>query len=386
MNNNFKIDSCIKQINIENYQGIKKTFIKNIPEDIQWIFFTGKNGFGKTSILRGIFILLQDKKFAEGEMKGSFIEFKTPNKSLPSPHINGIGTKNESKFAKFSDFTNIVAYGAKRTDLRSDTQSPKIHANLFEEDSRLYNFESMYKDFKLFLKKNKFKIEKFERLLTAIIPNLSKIDISRKDSKVIYFEKDDNDYELPPVNFNQLAMGMRSIIAMISDMVYRFTDGTFEFEFNKNNQTDLEGIVLIDEFDAHLHPKWQKKLVEKLTNLFPKVQFIVSTHSPIPLLGAPKNTVILNVNRTKENGIIAQKLDIDFTTLTPDSIFTSKIFDLETILSNKALEKWNEFKKIRQQLKTEKDEDKKVELMNKYLEIGSDYSFGIYDKIKNNQK
>ncbi|WP_164672451.1 AAA family ATPase, partial [Vibrio cholerae] len=43
------------------------------------------------------------------------------------------------------------------------------------------------------------------------------------------------------------------------------------------------GIVLIDEIDLHLHPKWQQTIVQKLENTFPNIQFILSTHSPLVL-------------------------------------------------------------------------------------------------------
>jgi len=101
------------------------------------------------------------------------------------------------------------------------------------------------------------------------------------------------------------------------------------------NAKDLAGIVFIDEFDLHLHPKWQRELVEKLTKTFPNIQFIVSTHSPIPLLGAPPDkTVILNVNRTKEKGITVKrlkKLEKELKFLTPNQLLTSDIFDMEEI-------------------------------------------------------
>ena len=46
----------------------------------------------------------------------------------------------------------------------------------------------------------------------------------------------------------------------------------------------IEGIVLIDEFDKHLHPRWQSRLVNQLTETFPKIQFIMTTHNPISIL------------------------------------------------------------------------------------------------------
>ena len=48
---------------------------------------------------------------------------------------------------------------------------------------------------------------------------------------------------------------------------------------------------MIDELDLHLHPQWQRTIVESLRTAFPKIQFIASTHSPIPLLGAPNNSI-----------------------------------------------------------------------------------------------
>ena len=329
------LDSCIKQIHIENYQAIKELNVSDIPIDTQWIFLTGENGYGKTSVLRAIMVGLQGKELFEPDKnppEGTFIEFKA-SKIQDNNHVNIIGEDGDEFFIKFSNFANLSAYGAKRTELRDTKEISEIHENLFEKnETALINFEIRYKDWRLFPDINSTKIKNFEKLLKLILPNLSKIDIEPKKSEVVYFELSESNKELAPVLFHQLAMGMRSIIAMIADMVFRFTKETFDFNF-ENYATDLSGIVIIDEFDNHLHPKWQRMLVKKLTNLFPKVQFIVSTHSPIAFLGAPKNSVFIRVNRNKESGIIAEILDIDVSKLTPNSILTSPIFGFEDINS-----------------------------------------------------
>lgn len=74
-------------------------------------------------------------------------------------------------------------------------------------------------------------------------------------------------------------------------------------------KTLLAGIVLIDEIDIHLHPKWQKRVPLILAENFPKLQFIVTTHSPIPLLGAPKGSRIYVVNRKVKEGISIERMD-----------------------------------------------------------------------------
>ena len=53
------------------------------------------------------------------------------------------------------------------------------------------------------------------------------------------------------------------------------------------------GIIIIDEIDLHLHPKWQKNILKTLTSIFPKIQFIVSTHSPSVISSATENQLMV---------------------------------------------------------------------------------------------
>ena len=85
-----------------------------------------------------------------------------------------------------------------------------------------------------------------------------------------------------------------------------------------------------------MHPKWLKKLPSILSNVFPKIQFICSTHSSIPILGAPKNSVFLKVNRNKEDGVCVDRLEIiekEIKNLLPNHILTSPLFDFEEIIA-----------------------------------------------------
>ncbi|HET7500861.1 MAG TPA: AAA family ATPase, partial [Kofleriaceae bacterium] len=53
----------------------------------------------------------------------------------------------------------------------------------------------------------------------------------------------------------------------------------------------MEGIVLVDELDLHLHPTWQTEIVAGLKATFPRMQFIVTTHSPLVLAGCRADEV-----------------------------------------------------------------------------------------------
>lgn len=82
-------------------------------------------------------------------------------------------------------------------------------------------------------------------------------------------------------------------MSMIADIAYRMA--VLNPQLLDNILDKTSGVVLIDEIDMHLHPKWQSKIIEILTEIFPKVQFIFTTHSPSVLANIPnENILILN--------------------------------------------------------------------------------------------
>lgn len=85
-----------------------------------------------------------------------------------------------------------------------------------------------------------------------------------------------------------LSLGYQSTIAWVADLVGQaFWDGKRAVEL-----AEMTGLVLIDELDLHLHPRWQVNMVRTLKRVFPKMQFIVTTHSPMLLPGLEADEVI----------------------------------------------------------------------------------------------
>lgn len=94
-----------------------------------------------------------------------------------------------------------------------------------------------------------------------------------------------------PLNVRQLSDGERGVLALALDLARRLSIANPGLD---NPIAEGEGIILIDELDLHLHPKWQRTIVENLTKTFPKCQFIATTHSPqiIPSV-EPENVLIM---------------------------------------------------------------------------------------------
>jgi predicted ATP-binding protein involved in virulence len=92
------------------------------------------------------------------------------------------------------------------------------------------------------------------------------------------------------LNINQLSSGEKTLLALVADLARRLAIA------NPHREQPLtgNGIVLIDEIDLHLHPRWQRHVIPRLHKTFPNCQLIVTTHSPLVLSQVkPENVVIL---------------------------------------------------------------------------------------------
>ncbi|BBK37807.1 hypothetical protein STAQ_28850 [Allostella sp. ATCC 35155] len=78
--------------------------------------------------------------------------------------------------------------------------------------------------------------------------------------------------------FTNLSDGQRTMLAMVGDIAFKAV--TLNPQFGTDAVTKTPGVVLVDELDLHLHPRWQRRLIEALRTTFCAMQFICTTHSP----------------------------------------------------------------------------------------------------------
>ena len=320
---------CLKSLSVSNFQGIKRTTIENLPVDTNWVFLVGENGFGKSTILQSIMLGLHGSKDGAYDYAlDSNAQVKVGYKFVDDNLINDFRLNP-------SPLIHLAAYGPVRLNMQVDAtiseaalKSGTLYS-LFKTDGVLLNIESEL--VKWYLKEDK-RFELVKNAFCKLVPNISEVRFNESTNRIEYIEKDlsDGDSQYEPLPFENIASGFRSILGMAGDMIVRLSHSQKDIE----DPSKLKGIVIIDELDLHWHPKLQKQIPELFSEVFPGIQFIVSTHSPIPLLGAPKNSVILKVNRTKEEGITIEKVDVDLKNLTPNLLLTSGIFDMDNIFSS----------------------------------------------------
>ncbi|MEH2318852.1 AAA family ATPase [Nostoc sp.] len=95
------------------------------------------------------------------------------------------------------------------------------------------------------------------------------------------------------LDLTQISDGERSLLAILMDLTRRLSQANPSL---LNSAKEAKAIVLIDEIDLHLHPRWQRTIVEKLTETFPNCQFIATTHSPQIIGELPAEKIILLEN------------------------------------------------------------------------------------------
>ncbi|MBR1711757.1 MAG: AAA family ATPase [Clostridia bacterium] len=113
-------------------------------------------------------------------------------------------------------------------------------------------------------------------------------NLGTRELEVAYREKNGTFMQLP---INQLSDGYKSTISLVADIAYRMAVLNPQLSDRICKETD--GIILIDEVDLHLHPTWQQRILGDLTEIFPKVQFIVTTHAPAVLSTVKHNNIVL---------------------------------------------------------------------------------------------
>ncbi|MFU1991963.1 AAA family ATPase [Priestia megaterium] len=331
LDNNYEIRNkeykrlLIEKIEIKNIRGVsfEHTFdLKN--KDASWLMLLGENGTGKTSVLQAIALALLNNWTGLGTKHKTYA---TENRlgSITITFADTIGS-NKVEFSNrdvkrkhIGHYIPVVAYGAirllpKRSEEKNDMRNLNVK-NLFATSSNAYflqNPNGWMKDEK--------KIREVSKVILDVLPFAEEEQIDMiYDSYKQKFSLVRNNSN--PINLQDLSSGYQSIIAIVVDImrsIYSVTDSGYL----------AEGIVIIDEIDAHLHPSWKMRIVSQLRRAFPHMQFIVTSHDPLCLRGMKYGEIAV---MKKDKGQIDVMKDLpDPTGLRIDQILTSDLFGMDS--------------------------------------------------------
>jgi len=134
-------------------------------------------------------------------------------------------------------------------------------------------------------------------LLDDVLPDSIRFEgeYSKEDKQYLF------DFEGAPTPFTSLSDGYKAYIGWVGDLIGHLCD----VAPREQPLTGVSGIVLVDEIDLHLHPAWQRDAVPGLSRAFPRLQFVLTSHSPLVASTVKRENVF--VTRTAEDGTAAIK-------------------------------------------------------------------------------
>lgn len=335
------IENYITRIFVEKSRNIKNLEIKLSEITRQHLIFTGTNGSGKTSLL------LEINKYLSKIDNGDFQQFEqnkkqldTLKKQLSQPSlsedqkislersvkdyenwiqsfggtsINFSGTK-KTIFEKSQNGRFILAFfdskrhtnlnvpkGINKVEIKKKyTLTEKANVNFIQYIVNLKADRSFARDDNEMETVERIDVwfNQFENRLKSIF-DVDKLEL-RFDRNTYNFDVIINDKE--PFSFNTLSDGYSAIISIVTELLLRM-------EAHNVKSYDLEGVVIIDEIETHLHVDLQKKILPFLTDFFPKIQFIVSTHSPFVLSSLSNATICDLETKTITNDLSGYSYD-----------------------------------------------------------------------------
>ncbi len=171
--------------------------------------------------------------------------------------------------SKFDHVNNQELHQVKTNLQKFKSQIEEVEA-LAESTKSLFEYAE---DLKNSAQNNKLRFTTLTAIKEAIeyFTNFKNPRVRRQGIPTMIVEKDGKELDV-----NQLSQGEKSLLALVGDIARRLAI----LNPSLDNALEGEGVVMIDEVDLHLHPKWQHDLVDKLVKTFPNVQFILTTHSP----------------------------------------------------------------------------------------------------------
>lgn len=329
----------IKSAIIDNYFCLKKLKIENLNGNE--IYFLGKNGEGKTLILQSFILAakyIYITNVGNKEILGAILECLNDNLEkdiyITNQYNAVIGAGTTGRY-----ISNIYAYGVHRHQYTGDKNDKDYDSEgfltLFDSNKKLLSPDKWLLDLRL--KELEAKDKGLEVMFTPttakkLLENLVKeedgentvsIEIDGIKGEVRYTERSGK-----PLRFHQLSAGYQSVMVWVADLVARMSEKQPEVK----ELADFEAIVLVDEVGVHLHPQWEYNIMKKLRGWFPKIQFIVTTHSPILLMGASEDAIIYRI--TKEDGVtklVGSVPQSELRKMMANQIITSPLFGLDTM-------------------------------------------------------
>jgi len=400
----------LSKISVQNFRGIENLNIdfKTEEDEIRkWTLILGENGTGKSNLLKAIALVTAGSD-SLGELLGNPADWISydKNKCLieatienqegekrdirleinRNDKISGVIKKNSENLELLDSalgYTSrnyfLVGYGALRRlkDSKSFTRSENFFdqyrsrriGTLFNRDVTLNSIESWALD--LHYQEEEKGLEIIRKSLNEFLPEVFFDRIDKKNKKLIFKTPNGK----MPLDF--LSDGYQNMVGWLGDLLYQITETFGDY----SSPLDTRGVLLIDEIELHLHPNWQRRLIQYLEKMLPNFQIITTTHAPLTAQQAPKDSLFF-IRRDESQKLHLEKFVGDPRLVRIEQLLRTPAFGISTIASMKIETQREKYDKLKTKSNKSASEQKEFKKIAKFLKDIPDPSYKTTEEKK----
>ena len=231
----------------------------------------------------------------------------------------------------------------------------------FREDEALATFERwmVYLDYRIAKENGDAATKRQKELgvaaINKMLPDDVRFDSVSPEGRILF------DVAGEKVATLALSDGYRSVLALAGDLIWRLIQAF------PDSQDPLkeEGVVLIDELDIHLHPRWQREIARWLRTQFPNLQFIIATHSPLVAAGAGEDALTVRCKPQKGGAEVDEVRNV--AALSVDRVLQSEAFELISPFSPETQAKIERYDRLKRAPRRSPQEENELQMLMEFM-------------------
>jgi WD40 repeat protein/energy-coupling factor transporter ATP-binding protein EcfA2 len=375
----WKLPRAISRIRRARFQNIGPFEDLTIEFRSNWTILLGNNGTGKSTILKALALALTGKEagsvaadplIREGAKEPAIIIVETDNEVYKTVLSKNLGASADVQWPPIRAIERegmlILGFPPMRSGSRTSASTISLEDTPIPTSDDLLPLvqgvvDTRINRLKEWLMGLNVRTDSKGESLRPVAEDLfervsgllkgTEVSFARVDGGVIVNTIDGS---LP---IEQISQGMTSLISWVGVLWQRL------YEVYGTNAEDRHAVVLMDEIDAHMHPHWQQLLVTELKKIFPNVQFIATTHSPLIVAGRSRDEILVCTRDETTRRPRLDRLSMDFERLRADQILTSPAFGLDGARDYETVLKQGLYRKLLENLHLTEKESQELAIL-----------------------